>query len=223
MELAFTACNFCQKNTFKYTCPKCNALYCSQRCFRKPKHKKCTSSFYNVFNQSSAFGRDDRNDVIMRYVALRNMIEMYNKKPEKAESESGSVESKSIWTNDDCVSSRLVANDSDSDDDHYPYFDYAYDSNDDGDSYDESDELNDEDDDSSSSDSDVSDDSDNNNSDDANDNSNHEGAGGNHVSEDSISDDASGIDTEDSEDSDVSDSEDSDVSDSEYDLSWEVD
>jgi len=40
-------CEFCpvSKDNY-YTCPKCNAAYCSLQCYRSPKHLQCSETFY---------------------------------------------------------------------------------------------------------------------------------------------------------------------------------
>lgn len=40
-------CEFCPNSkTDYYTCPKCNAPYCSLKCYRSPSHLQCTETFY---------------------------------------------------------------------------------------------------------------------------------------------------------------------------------
>jgi len=40
-------CEFCPNSkTDYYTCPKCNANYCSLKCYRAPAHLQCTETFY---------------------------------------------------------------------------------------------------------------------------------------------------------------------------------
>jgi len=40
-------CEFCpQSRDNYYTCPKCNAAYCSLNCYRSPKHLQCSETFY---------------------------------------------------------------------------------------------------------------------------------------------------------------------------------
>jgi len=46
------SCDFCDKGGTSerpgefYTCPKCNAPYCSLKCYRSPDHIQCTEAFY---------------------------------------------------------------------------------------------------------------------------------------------------------------------------------
>ncbi|KAF9032096.1 hypothetical protein BDZ89DRAFT_595924 [Hymenopellis radicata] len=39
-------CNLCNRQVAKYTCPSCNAPYCSLECFRSPTHGECSEGFY---------------------------------------------------------------------------------------------------------------------------------------------------------------------------------
>ncbi|WWC91059.1 uncharacterized protein L201_006000 [Kwoniella dendrophila CBS 6074] len=39
-------CGICRKKEFKYTCPRCNILYCSLECFRDDSHIQCSEPFY---------------------------------------------------------------------------------------------------------------------------------------------------------------------------------
>ncbi|XP_034485991.1 zinc finger HIT domain-containing protein 2 [Drosophila innubila] len=39
-------CQFCKESAFKYSCPKCNALYCSVACYKSQSHLKCSEEFY---------------------------------------------------------------------------------------------------------------------------------------------------------------------------------
>ncbi|CAD6992582.1 unnamed protein product [Ceratitis capitata] len=46
MSSSSTLCQFCRKDQFKYTCPKCNALYCSVDCYKAQEHLNCSEEFY---------------------------------------------------------------------------------------------------------------------------------------------------------------------------------
>ncbi|KAH8832918.1 hypothetical protein DL96DRAFT_1811486 [Flagelloscypha sp. PMI_526] len=39
-------CVFCRRQFSQYTCPKCNAPYCSLLCFKSNEHSSCSESFY---------------------------------------------------------------------------------------------------------------------------------------------------------------------------------
>ena len=39
-------CQFCSSIQPKYSCPKCNALYCGLKCYRSPRHSECSEKFY---------------------------------------------------------------------------------------------------------------------------------------------------------------------------------
>jgi len=40
------ACSFCLKEEGRYTCPRCNARYCSSACYKCTAHADCSESFY---------------------------------------------------------------------------------------------------------------------------------------------------------------------------------
>ncbi|WWC63867.1 uncharacterized protein I303_106472 [Kwoniella dejecticola CBS 10117] len=39
-------CGICRKRESRYTCPRCNILYCSLDCFRDESHAQCSEPFY---------------------------------------------------------------------------------------------------------------------------------------------------------------------------------
>lgn len=39
-------CAICQEKEGKYTCPKCDKLYCSLDCYKSMKHENCSEGFY---------------------------------------------------------------------------------------------------------------------------------------------------------------------------------
>ncbi|KAM4617811.1 zinc finger HIT domain-containing protein 2 [Discoglossus pictus] len=39
-------CSLCLSEPARYTCPRCNAPYCSLGCYRGPRHETCSESFY---------------------------------------------------------------------------------------------------------------------------------------------------------------------------------
>ena len=39
-------CNFCPSASSSYSCPRCNAAYCSLACYRRPEHEGCYEEFY---------------------------------------------------------------------------------------------------------------------------------------------------------------------------------
>lgn len=39
-------CGICRRQFSRYTCPRCNLLYCSLSCFRTEAHSQCTEPFY---------------------------------------------------------------------------------------------------------------------------------------------------------------------------------
>ncbi|XP_069961780.1 clumping factor A isoform X4 [Bactrocera oleae] len=208
MDLAHEVCQFCQKVEFKYTCPKCSALYCSKICFRKPGHKKCTSLFHNIFRQSSSYSQMEHNEVMMRYMILRKMLEVRNgSKKERTKSESSNESERSFWTGD-------VDDDDDSNSDNF-------DDNDDGD---DADGVDDEDDSNSDSDNsndnddgddvdaDDADDDDDDNDDDCN---NDVDKCNDNDDDDDFKDDSTNDDNEDDDDDD--DGDDDDNIDDDYD------
>ncbi|KAM8706222.1 hypothetical protein ACLKA7_010489 [Drosophila subpalustris] len=47
-ETTTERCHFCKEAPFKYSCPKCNALYCSVACYKSKSHLKCSEEFYKA-------------------------------------------------------------------------------------------------------------------------------------------------------------------------------
>ncbi|XP_030553869.1 zinc finger HIT domain-containing protein 2 [Drosophila novamexicana] len=47
-EMSEEKCHFCHEAPFKYTCPKCNAIYCSVACYKSKEHLKCSEEFYKT-------------------------------------------------------------------------------------------------------------------------------------------------------------------------------
>ncbi|XP_023013558.2 zinc finger HIT domain-containing protein 2 [Leptinotarsa decemlineata] len=54
-------CKICDNALAKYSCPKCNLLYCSLNCYQSNSHLECSESFYkdNILTELSL----DKNDV----------------------------------------------------------------------------------------------------------------------------------------------------------------
>ncbi|XP_067628769.1 zinc finger HIT domain-containing protein 2 [Eurosta solidaginis] len=77
MAAAKMECQFCQKVTFKYTCPKCNALYCSVACYKAPEHLKCSEEFYKscIEEELTNSNPESREDMKKIYDILRRMHE----------------------------------------------------------------------------------------------------------------------------------------------------
>jgi hypothetical protein len=40
------SCQFCSEAQPRYSCPRCNAAYCSLACYQKPVHQSCSEQFY---------------------------------------------------------------------------------------------------------------------------------------------------------------------------------
>ncbi|XP_053951085.1 zinc finger HIT domain-containing protein 2 [Anastrepha ludens] len=77
MASASIYCQFCQKANFKYTCPKCNALYCSVECYKTPEHLKCSEKFYKDCIQDALTSPEPNSHEDMKkiYDILRRMHE----------------------------------------------------------------------------------------------------------------------------------------------------
>ncbi|XP_037815165.1 zinc finger HIT domain-containing protein 2 [Lucilia sericata] len=64
-------CQICNKAPFKYTCPRCNIVYCSLPCYKSQQHLKCSEEFYKQCVQdelSSAGGEGANNKEDMRKI-----------------------------------------------------------------------------------------------------------------------------------------------------------
>ncbi|GAB0089807.1 zinc finger HIT domain-containing protein 2 [Sergentomyia squamirostris] len=58
-------CQLCLKQAAKYSCPKCNILYCSVPCYKSQAHLQCSETFYKqciaeeLASSASSSGRQD--------------------------------------------------------------------------------------------------------------------------------------------------------------------
>ncbi|XP_017017555.1 zinc finger HIT domain-containing protein 2 [Drosophila kikkawai] len=79
MSEAEEKCHFCREVPFKYTCPKCNALYCSVGCYKSKEHLKCSEEFYKSCIQDELAGAattpDKQEDMRKIYDILKRMRE----------------------------------------------------------------------------------------------------------------------------------------------------
>ncbi|XP_017103613.3 zinc finger HIT domain-containing protein 2 [Drosophila bipectinata] len=79
MSEAEEKCHFCRTDAFKYTCPKCNALYCSVGCYKSKEHLKCSEEFYKSCIQDELAGAtttpESQEDMRKIYDILRRMRE----------------------------------------------------------------------------------------------------------------------------------------------------
>ncbi|WVF65400.1 hypothetical protein IAT40_000127 [Kwoniella sp. CBS 6097] len=62
-------CGICRKRDSRYTCPRCNVLYCSLDCFRDESHAQCSEPFYKSTVMSSiasdpSAGLSDKKDML---------------------------------------------------------------------------------------------------------------------------------------------------------------
>lgn len=69
----------CNGAPFKYTCPKCNALYCSVACYKSQSHIKCSEEFYKACIQdelaSATTTPESQQDLRKIYDILKRMRE----------------------------------------------------------------------------------------------------------------------------------------------------
>ncbi|KAK3761332.1 hypothetical protein RRG08_060902 [Elysia crispata] len=63
-----SVCKLCLKSSAKYTCPRCNMVYCSLACYQSEKHSGCSEAFYKdcVVNELSQMTScsDDKQKVL---------------------------------------------------------------------------------------------------------------------------------------------------------------
>ncbi|XP_031563726.1 zinc finger HIT domain-containing protein 2-like [Actinia tenebrosa] len=85
-------CFFCQKNSSKYTCPRCNAGYCSVSCYNSEKHVQCSEGFYkkNVLEELSQRTKDPED--VQKVLSMLKNLEKENEEGEDEESEESSLE-----------------------------------------------------------------------------------------------------------------------------------
>ncbi|SPP88176.1 zinc finger HIT domain-containing protein 2 [Drosophila guanche] len=79
MSEADEKCHFCHAVPFKYSCPKCNALYCSVACYKSQTHLKCSEEFYKSCIQDELAGAatapESQQDMRKIYDILKRMRE----------------------------------------------------------------------------------------------------------------------------------------------------
>ncbi|XP_040579381.1 zinc finger HIT domain-containing protein 2 [Lepeophtheirus salmonis] len=78
-------CQFCSVSTPKYSCPRCNALYCSLPCYRSPGHTACSEEFYKESIQEELKSTESNLDtqtqtkrILERIHKLNNMEDQYS-------------------------------------------------------------------------------------------------------------------------------------------------
>uniref|UniRef100_A0A1A9WNL6 HIT-type domain-containing protein n=1 Tax=Glossina brevipalpis TaxID=37001 RepID=A0A1A9WNL6_9MUSC len=72
-------CQICYKTQFKYTCPRCNIIYCSVACYKAEQHLKCSEEFYKqcVQEELTANPTNRSNDDMRKiYDILRRIREV---------------------------------------------------------------------------------------------------------------------------------------------------
>lgn len=57
----------CDNALAKYSCPKCNILYCSLNCYQSVSHLECSESFYkeNVMNELQIGDNTDKKNTML--------------------------------------------------------------------------------------------------------------------------------------------------------------
>uniref|UniRef100_A0A1B0A7U5 HIT-type domain-containing protein n=1 Tax=Glossina pallidipes TaxID=7398 RepID=A0A1B0A7U5_GLOPL len=71
-------CQICCKAQFKYTCPRCNIIYCSVACYKAEQHLKCSEEFYKQCIQdelTSTPANKSKEDIRKIYDILRRIQE----------------------------------------------------------------------------------------------------------------------------------------------------
>ncbi|XP_055903381.1 zinc finger HIT domain-containing protein 2 [Eupeodes corollae] len=105
-------CNICKNNDFKYSCPKCNILYCSLACYKSPQHQKCSEEFYRkcVEDEISATS-NPTEDVKKMYDILNRLNQQFeedefdlNAQPTELDSDDEAVDAED---EEDDMASRL--------------------------------------------------------------------------------------------------------------------
>lgn len=80
-------CNYCT-NPSKYTCPRCNTLYCSSSCYKNPHHSQCSENFYRdqveEEMQSSTVSEESKKkmmEILQRVKAGESVMEAEESEP----------------------------------------------------------------------------------------------------------------------------------------------
>ncbi|KAF5284659.1 hypothetical protein FQR65_LT13490 [Abscondita terminalis] len=69
-------CDFCKTASKKYTCPRCNADYCSLICFQSSAHLQCSESFYQTCVMDNLCPNAEDKDKMLE--VLKRFYEQHN-------------------------------------------------------------------------------------------------------------------------------------------------
>lgn len=85
-EDADKICSLCNHNLSKYCCPRCDALYCSLKCYKSQKHFKCSEEFYKECITKELEGGEVDED------SRKKMVEILSRVHEQDENFPESIE-----------------------------------------------------------------------------------------------------------------------------------
>ncbi|XP_055852137.1 zinc finger HIT domain-containing protein 2 [Episyrphus balteatus] len=72
--MSSSLCKICNKNDFKYSCPKCNILYCSLTCYKSPEHLKCSEEFYKKCVEDEISATSNPTDDVKKMYDILNRL-----------------------------------------------------------------------------------------------------------------------------------------------------
>ena len=83
-------CNFCPSPSSSYSCPRCNAAYCSLACYRRPEHEGCSEEFYRecVRDEMALRSKEDAAEGGDPAGARRRMVETLRRMHQQGRTES---------------------------------------------------------------------------------------------------------------------------------------
>lgn len=71
-------CRICLCQEAKYSCPRCNVIYCGLGCYQSPAHSQCSEAFYKDWVQSELKNNDSnsKNDIVDILRRVNNQPEL---------------------------------------------------------------------------------------------------------------------------------------------------
>ncbi|XP_048773388.1 zinc finger HIT domain-containing protein 2-like isoform X2 [Ostrea edulis] len=70
-----SACEICQKDQAKYTCPRCNTRYCGLSCYRDKSHSECSEAFYKTCCMEALGNRDVSSEEKQKMLEMLDRLE----------------------------------------------------------------------------------------------------------------------------------------------------
>lgn len=80
VRCTFVVCR-CENALGKYTCPRCNVLYCSLTCYQTEKHVQCSENFYRECVMKDLSLKNDTDDSKAAMMEILQRMHESNESP----------------------------------------------------------------------------------------------------------------------------------------------